>query len=139
MKTDTNGLDAYFTWAHRKADRLRRYRLIKIAALMGMALAGCTTAPEPKRVETSPDEKVISPIAAINVSRCDGALVLYVILDGAHIVRFDRDRTTILVRSSDGKIAEQSGPVTPWENAIDLAASASITANTAVACDGVGT
>lgn len=140
MKTDTNGLDAYFTWAHRKADRLRRYRLIKIAALMGMALlAGCTTAPEPKRVETSPDERIVSPIAAFDFSQCGGALSLYVVVDQTHVMRFDPKQTTIFAAGPDGKVIESSGPPTPFEQALKIAESAGITSNTIAPCDKPGT
>lgn len=135
MTTDTHGLDAYFSWAHRKADGAHRKIM---AALLITALIGCA-APEPKRVEASPDEKVISPIAAFDFSQCGGALALYVIVDTTHVLRFDPKQTTIFAAGPDGKVTESSGPPTPFEQALKIAESAGITSNTIAPCDKAGT
>lgn len=118
-----HGLDAYCDWAHRKADRMRETLMI---ALLAVALVGCAAeVPEPK-----PE----LPIAAFGFNQCGGAVVLIVIVDGTHVLRFDQKQTTIFVRNSDGTVSEQHGPPTPFPQAFALAQSAAITSNATVPC-----
>lgn len=107
-------------------------------ALLAVAMVGCA-APEPKRVETSPDERIVSPIAAFDFSQCGGALSLYVVVDQTHVMRFDPKQTTIFAAGPDGKVTESSGPPTPFEQALKIAESAGITSNTIAPCDKPGT
>jgi hypothetical protein len=91
------------------------------------------------KVETSKDEKILeAPIAAINLSKCDGSIALYVIVDATHTVRFDQQQTTVFTLDH-GQVTEVSGPPTPYKNALELAQSAGITSHANVPCDGVST
>lgn len=110
--------------------------LIMAAIFILSITAGCATPPKP--VTTSPDEKVVTaPIAAINLSKCDGSVALYVIIDPTHVVRFDQNQTTIFTLDH-GQVTETAGPPTPYANALDLAQSAGITSHANVPCDGLG-
>ena len=129
-----NGLSEYFDWAHRRADRT--HRNIRLALLaVALAIVGCTPAP-PKPIAA--DEKVLAPIAAINVSQCDGSVALYVIVDSTHMVRFDQKQTTLFT-FDHGQMSETDGPPTPYKNALELASSAGITSHVDVKCPGVST
>lgn len=101
-----------------------------LAGLLGLllVLAGCASTKVVKA-----DDKVVNPIAAFDFSQCGGALVLYVVVDTTHVLRFDQKQTTIFV-FENGKMTETSGPPTPFQQALQIAESAGITSNAIAPC-----
>ncbi len=122
----TNGLDAYFQWAHKQADHFREKHAF---ALLFLALVGCATVPK---------HEISTPLAAFVFAQCGGALALYVIVDSTHVLRFDPKQTSIFTLDASGKMAETDGPPTDFKQALDLAATAPITSHVTAPCNTPG-
>lgn len=97
-----------------------------LASMLAVLIASIAVGAEPDHKE--------APIAAIAVTECGRAVVIFVTLDAAHVLRFDGKSAAVYEVKPDGTVGLSEGEPVPIEAAMKIATSARIQANAALPC-----